>query len=107
MFVRVCRAADGTLRWSVVELPVFIFVPERHGVRSDTAVVLNFSDRTILIANTEYAGEIKKGIFSAMNFELPDRGVMPMHCSANQGKAGDTALFFGLSGTGKIGRAHV
>src|SRR5690625_2096508 len=101
MFVREGSAADGAQRWTVIDLPGFKADPERHGVRSDTAVVLNFSDRTILIANTEYAGEIKKGIFSAMNFELPDRGVMPMHCSANQGKAGDTALFFGLSGTGK------
>lgn len=101
MFVRDGSAADGAQRWTVIDLPGFKADPERHGVRSDTAVVLNFTDRTILIANTEYAGEIKKGIFSAMNFELPDRGVMPMHCSANQGKAGDTALFFGLSGTGK------
>ena len=84
MFVRDGSAADGAQRWTVIDLPGFKADPERHGVRSDTAVVLNFSDRTILIANTEYAGEIKKGIFSAMNFELPDRGVMPMHCSADR-----------------------
>lgn len=101
MFVRegdTAAAADG---WTVLDLPGFKADPERHGVRSDTAIMLDFTERLILVANTEYAGEIKKGVYSAMNFELPGRGVMPMHCSANIGEAGDTALFFGLSGTGK------
>lgn len=87
--------------WLVVDLPSFQAVPERHGSRSDTMVALDLASRIVLIANTEYAGEIKKSIFSAMNYELPGLGVMPMHCSANHGEASDVALFFGLSGTGK------
>jgi phosphoenolpyruvate carboxykinase (ATP) len=100
MFVREggAAAADG---WTVLDLPGFKADPARHGVKSDTAILLNLSERLILVANTEYAGEIKKGVFSAMNFELPGRGVMPMHCSANSGAEGDVTLFFGLSGTGK------
>ncbi len=102
MFVRTGSpdaAASGG--WTVLDVPSFRADPERHGVRSTTAIIMNLSERTILVANTEYAGEIKKGIFSAMNFELPGLDVMPMHCSANIGPEGDTALFFGLSGTGK------
>jgi len=100
MFVREgSAAAEGG--WTVLDLPGFRADPDRHGVKNPTAIMLDFSERLILVANTEYAGEIKKGIFSAMNFELPGLDVMPMHCSANQGPAGDTALFFGLSGTGK------
>ncbi len=101
MFVREGTARPDASSWTVLDLPGFAADPERHGVSSSTAIMLDFSERLILVAGTEYAGEIKKGIFSAMNFELPDRGVMPMHCSANQGPLGDTALFFGLSGTGK------
>lgn len=100
MFVREGNREIGG-GWTVLDLPGFSADPERHGVRSTTAILLDFSEQLILVANTEYAGEIKKGIFSAMNFELPRLGVMPMHCSANQGPDGDTALFFGLSGTGK------
>ena len=87
--------------WTVLDLPSMKADPRRHGTGSDTAIVMNLGEGLVLIANTEYAGEIKKSIFSAMNFELPGRGVMPMHCSANQGEGGDVALFFGLSGTGK------
>jgi phosphoenolpyruvate carboxykinase (ATP) len=71
------------------------------GVNSEVFIVINFSERVVLIGGTEYAGEIKKSVFTIMNFLLPDHGVFPMHCSANVGRDGKTALFFGLSGTGK------
>ena len=82
-------------------LPSFQADPARHGTRSGTFIVLNFAKRVVLIGGTRYAGEIKKSIFTALNYLLPSQGVLPMHCSANSGPAGDTALFFGLSGTGK------
>ncbi len=75
--------------------------PARDGVRSETAIILDISRRKITIAGTSYAGEIKKGVFSYLNFLYPERGVFPMHCGANLGRGGDVALFFGLSGTGK------
>ena len=87
--------------YTVIDLPSFRADPDRHGSHTDTVVAVNLSERLVLVGNTEYAGEIKKSIFSAMNFELPGRGVMPMHCSANYDDDGDVALFFGLSGTGK------
>jgi phosphoenolpyruvate carboxykinase (ATP) len=75
--------------------------PEEMGTRTETFIIINFKKKLILIGSTSYAGEIKKAVFSIMNFILPKKGVFPMHCSANVGKRGDTALFFGLSGTGK------
>jgi phosphoenolpyruvate carboxykinase (ATP) len=87
--------------WIVLHAPEFQCDPEEHGTRSSTAIVLSFAERTVLIAGTRYAGEIKKSIFTVMNYVLPRQGVLSMHCSANEGRNGDVALFFGLSGTGK------
>ncbi len=85
----------------ILHAPLFQTDPVVDGVCSSTAIALSFEQRLILIAGTEYAGEVKKSIFTIMNWLLPAKGVMPMHCSANLGRDGDVALFFGLSGTGK------
>jgi len=86
---------------TIVDLPSFKADPKRHGVRTDTIIAIDFSKKIILIGNSSYAGEMKKSVFTTLNFYLPAQGVMPMHCSANVGHDGDVALFFGLSGTGK------
>ena len=86
---------------TIIDLPSFKADPARHGVRSETVIACDFSRRLVLIGGTQYAGEIKKAAFTYMNFKLPAEGVMPMHCSANVGRDGDVAIFFGLSGTGK------
>jgi phosphoenolpyruvate carboxykinase (ATP) len=87
--------------FTVLHAPEFQADPAKHGTRTSTAIVLNLAKRMILIAGTRYAGELKKSMFTVMNYYMPKQGVLSMHCSANIGKAGDTALFFGLSGTGK------
>ena len=87
--------------FTVLHAPEFQADPARHGTRTGTFIVLNLPERTILIGGTRYAGELKKAMFTVMNYLLPKQGVLSMHCSANIGKAGDTDLFFGLSGTGK------
>jgi phosphoenolpyruvate carboxykinase (ATP) len=87
--------------FTVLHAPEFEAEPERHGTRSGTFVAIHFGERQVLIGGTAYAGEIKKSIFSVMNYLLPRQGVLSMHCSANMGGDGDVALFFGLSGTGK------
>ncbi|HLJ83101.1 MAG TPA: phosphoenolpyruvate carboxykinase (ATP) [Candidatus Eremiobacteraceae bacterium] len=87
--------------FAVVDACDFLAVPDRDGTRSETFIICDFSRKLVLIGGTTYGGEIKKSIFTVMNYLLPLRGAMPMHCSANVGKAGDTAIFFGLSGTGK------
>ncbi|MFM5953344.1 MAG: phosphoenolpyruvate carboxykinase, partial [Novosphingobium sp.] len=87
--------------YTILNLPSFKSDPERHGCRSDTVIAVNFTEKLILIGNTEYSGEMKKGVFGLLNFLLPAEGVTPMHCSANIGADGKSAIFFGLSGTGK------
>ncbi len=95
------QLADFAPDFTVLHAPHLQADPETDGTTSSTFIVVNFSERTILIGGTRYAGEIKKSIFSILNYLLPERDVLPMHCSANIGEAGDTAIFFGLSGTGK------
>jgi len=87
--------------FTIIALPNFKVDPRIDGTRSETAILLNFADRMGIIANTGYGGEIKKSVFTVLNYLLPLQGVMSMHCSANVGAGGDVALFFGLSGTGK------
>ncbi len=87
--------------FTVVDLPSFRCDPARHGVNSETVIACDLTRRIFLIAGTSYAGEMKKSVFSFLNYVLPTKGIMPMHCSASVGDAGDSAVFFGLSGTGK------
>ncbi|MFC4076367.1 phosphoenolpyruvate carboxykinase (ATP) [Salinithrix halophila] len=88
-------------QFTIISAPGLKADPERDGTHSETFIVVSLERRVILIGGTQYAGEIKKSVFSVMNYLLPDRDVLPMHCSANMGGDGSTALFFGLSGTGK------
>ena len=94
---------DFLADYTIINCPSFKADPKRHDCRSDTVIALNFDARLILIGGTEYAGENKKSVFTLLNYLLPEQGVMPMHCSANHatGNPVDTAIFFGLSGTGK------
>ena len=95
------KRASHQPQYTVINAPKFKADPAKHGTRSDVAILVHFGKRLVVIVGTEYAGETKKSIFSILNYTLPLQGVMPMHCSANIGDGGDTALFFGLSGTGK------
>jgi phosphoenolpyruvate carboxykinase (ATP) len=103
MFVRPPHAelAGFVPSFTVLHAPEMQADPARHGTRSPTFIALHFGRKQILIGGTRYAGEMKKSIFTVLNYLLPQQGVLPMHCSANVGPAGDTAIFFGLSGTGK------
>jgi phosphoenolpyruvate carboxykinase (ATP) len=103
MFIRpdIADLASFDANFTVLHAPRFEADPAKHGTRTGTFIVLNLAKRMILIGGTKYAGELKKAMFTVMNYYLPKQGVLSMHCSANTGKAGDTALFFGLSGTGK------
>lgn len=88
--------------WTIIAIPSFLADPQTDGTRQGNFSILNFSKKIILIGGTAYTGEIKKGIFSVLNFVLPkEKNILSMHCSANVGKNADTAVFFGLSGTGK------
>ncbi|MFK7753527.1 MAG: phosphoenolpyruvate carboxykinase [Sedimentitalea sp.] len=94
---------DFTADFTVINCPSFKADPRKHNCRSETVIAMNFDRKLILIGGTEYAGENKKSVFTLLNYLLPEKGIMPMHCSANHanGNPVDTAVFFGLSGTGK------
>jgi phosphoenolpyruvate carboxykinase (ATP) len=103
MFIEATEAQldNFTPGFTIIHAPDFKANPATDGTRTETFIILDFSQRLVLIGGTQYAGEIKKSIFTVLNYLLPLQKVMSMHCSANIGTAGDTALFFGLSGTGK------
>jgi phosphoenolpyruvate carboxykinase (ATP) len=104
MFIRILDRAeldDVRPTFTVVHIPNFHAVPELDGTNSEAFIILNFDRKIVLIGGTSYAGEIKKAIFTVMNYFLPQKNVLSMHCSANMSGDGDTAIFFGLSGTGK------
>jgi len=92
---------DFIPQMTIINLPSFRADPARHSCRTETVIACDLTRRIVLIGGTSYAGEMKKSVFTALNYILPSRGVLPMHCSANEGPHGDTAVFFGLSGTGK------
>ena len=85
----------------IIAAPGFKCIPEIDGTRSEAAILVNYEEKTVIICGSQYAGEIKKSVFSVMNYEMPKVGIFPMHCSANSGNDNDSAVFFGLSGTGK------
>ena len=103
LFIRPTRKQlkDFAPNFTIIDAPSFHADPRRDGTRSETVILVHLSRQEILIAGTEYAGEMKKGAFGIMNFRLPDEGVLPMHAAVNVGTNGDVAVFFGLSGTGK------
>ena len=103
LLIRPERATLTTFqpKLTIIDLPSFRADPARHGCRTDTVIACDLVNGLVLIGGTSYAGEIKKSVFTVLNYLLPAKGVMPMHCSANVGPDGDAAVFFGLSGTGK------
>ncbi|MGA3019514.1 MAG: phosphoenolpyruvate carboxykinase (ATP) [Bryobacteraceae bacterium] len=104
MFMKIRRTEElkrHVPEFTVIAVPSFQASPMMDGTRTETFIIINFAERLAIIGGSEYGGEIKKTVFTVLNFLLPLEGVLPMHCSANVGPAGDAALFFGLSGTGK------
>ena len=102
MFLRPENNEKFKIEWTVISAPNFHANPKEDGIDNENFSIINFSKKIIIIGGTGYTGEIKKGIFSVLNFTLPvQKNVLPMHCSANSGENGDTSIFFGLSGTGK------
>ncbi len=101
LFIRQDMLDGFKPEFTVLSITKFFADPTRDNTRSEVFIILNLSSRLTLIGGTSYTGEIKKAVFTAMNFYLPDKGILPMHCAANMGNDGDVALFFGLSGTGK------
>jgi len=95
------KLEDFVPEMTIIDLPSFKADPERHGCESETVIAVDLTRKVVLIAGTSYGGEMKKSVFGALNYLLPKRGIMPMHCSANTNDEGETAVFFGLSGTGK------
>jgi phosphoenolpyruvate carboxykinase (ATP) len=104
MFIRernLDRVAEFAPEWNLIYVPNFSAVPDQDSTRSEVFALIDFGRKLILIGGTQYAGEIKKAVFTVLNYILPKKGIMGMHCSASMNEKGETALFFGLSGTGK------
>jgi phosphoenolpyruvate carboxykinase (ATP) len=104
MFIRILDPKElekHNPEFTIISAPGFHAVPELDGTHSEAFIIVNFAKKLVLIGGTSYAGEMKKSVFTILNYYLPQREVLSMHCAANEGRAGDTALFFGLSGTGK------
>jgi phosphoenolpyruvate carboxykinase (ATP) len=101
LFIRPAGPPEDRPEWTIIAAPGFQADPQLDGTRQANFSIINFSKKIILVGGTGYTGEIKKAIFSVLNFLLPQTGTLPMHCAANVGETGDTAIFFGLSGTGK------